>query len=64
MSFLYHFGTLGNGLPARRNRMTGVVCFVLWKAGQHGHTKDFWFRCGPGHVFTPDGATKGIKTPW
>jgi hypothetical protein len=32
------------GRPARRRRKTGEVQFVLWKAGQQGHTNDYWHR--------------------
>lgn len=30
------------GLKARRNRHTGEVQFVLWKAGERGHVEDYW----------------------
>jgi hypothetical protein len=28
----------------RRNRFTGAVQFVIWKAGEQGHAKDFWIN--------------------
>ena len=40
---LYEYGTC-NKLRARRNRMTGAVQFVLWKAGEQGHDSDFWIN--------------------
>lgn len=27
---------------ARRHRLNGEVQFLLWKAGEHGHAKDYW----------------------
>lgn len=30
--------------PARRDRITGEVQFVLWKAGEQGHQQDYWHR--------------------
>ena len=44
---LYEYGTCGDG-PARRNRLTGEVQFVLWKAGEQGHTEDYWHKFGAG----------------
>ena len=29
---------------ARRNRFTGEVQFVLWKAGEQGHNEDYWHK--------------------
>ena len=40
---LYEYGVC-NRLRARRNRITGDVQFVLWKAGQQGHKKDLWIN--------------------
>lgn len=38
----YVYGTAGsNNRPARRHR-SGRVEFVLWKAGERGHTEDYW----------------------
>lgn len=34
--------------PARRHRFSGEVQFVLWKAGEQGHTEDYW------HAFNSD----------
>jgi hypothetical protein len=36
-------GTL-RGSPARRHRKTGECQFVLWQAGEQGHTADHWIR--------------------
>ena len=60
---VYQFGVLETGTRARRNPRTGVVEFVLWKAGQQGHAEDYWHPCGSCHIFTPDGSTEGIETP-
>jgi hypothetical protein len=27
----------------RRNKLTGEVQFILWDAGEQGHTKDYWY---------------------
>ena len=37
----WEYGTC-NGLKARRNKTTGVVQFILWKAGEQNHKKHFW----------------------
>lgn len=39
---LYTYGRCLDS-PARRNRLTGTVEFVLWKAGEQGHDRDFWY---------------------
>lgn len=59
---LYEYGTCA-GTKARRNRLTGKVQFVLWKAGEQGHTEDYWIRFGEGWEtqFKPD-ASIGSKT--
>lgn len=44
---LYEYGFVGD-TPARRNRKTGEVQFVLWKAGEQGHKEDFWHKFGNG----------------
>lgn len=44
---LYEYGICG-GKKARRSRLTGEVQFVLWKAGEQGHTKDYWHKFGDG----------------
>jgi hypothetical protein len=31
-----------NGQKARKHKIKGNVQFVLWKAGEKGHTKDYW----------------------
>lgn len=54
----YEYGTLGNGLRARRHRRSGLVEFVLWKAGEQGHEEDYWHRAGDGHEFIPEMRTK------
>lgn len=40
------YGTC-RGHVARRHRRTGEVEFVLWKAGEHGHSVDFWIGMDP-----------------
>ena len=40
---LYEYGVC-NRLRARRNRITGEVQFVLWKAGEQGHKDDWWIN--------------------
>ncbi len=52
---LYEYGHVGD-TPARRNRMTGEVQFVLWKAGEQGHQQDYWHKFGDGWEkrFAPD----------
>lgn len=27
---------------ARRHKLSGNVQFVIWQAGEHGHTSDYW----------------------
>lgn len=34
--------------PVRLDTHTGRVQFVLWKAGEQGHTEDYWHDMGPG----------------
>lgn len=43
MGSIYEYGTC-NELYARRNKLTGVVQFILWKAGEQGHKKDYWIN--------------------
>lgn len=31
-----------NGVSARRHKKNGNVQFVLWTAGEQGHTEDYW----------------------
>lgn len=38
---LWEYGVCNN-MRARRNRLTGAVQFILWKAGEQGHEKDYW----------------------
>jgi len=38
-----------NELPARKNRFTKEVQFVLWKRGQHGHASDYWIAFDRSH---------------
>ena len=33
---------------SRKNNITGDVEFVLWKAGEQGHKKDYWHKMGLG----------------
>lgn len=52
---LYEYGHVSD-TPARRNRTTGEVQFVLWKAGEQGHQQDYWHKFGDGweKQFVPD----------
>lgn len=43
----YEYGTC-DGRKARRHKRTGDVQFILWKAGEQGHKKDFWISFGYG----------------
>ena len=47
---------LRTGQRVRRNRHTGEVQFILWKAGEQGHVTDCWYRIGDGwaNYFIPD----------
>jgi hypothetical protein len=36
----WEYGTC-NGIRARTHK-SGAVQFVIWKAGEHGHTEDYW----------------------
>lgn len=45
---VFEYGRIGNGLRARRNRFTGEVQFLLWKAGEQGHDSDFYQCVGAG----------------
>ena len=47
-SSLWEHGTV-NGQAARRHKITGGCQFVLRKAGEQGHTEDYWHRFGDGH---------------
>ena len=38
-----------NTVKARRNRITGHVQFILWKAGEQGYKKDFWYDLHESH---------------
>jgi hypothetical protein len=55
----YECGRIG-ALRSRRHRYTGEVQFILWHAGEQGHTTDYWHRMGDGwaNYFIPD-----IDTP-
>lgn len=57
---LYEYGHVSD-IPARRNRKTGEVQFVLWKAGEQGHQQDFWHKFGDGWEkrFVPDLSKNG-----
>ena len=43
------------GTPYRRNRFTRHVQFIMWRAGEQGHTRDFWIDTDPYWfpLFTP-----------
>lgn len=40
---IWQYGTCNN-LHARRNKVSGVVEFVLWRAGEHGHMVEYWHK--------------------
>lgn len=42
--------------PVRLDTQTGRVQMILWKAGQQGHTDDYWHEMGAGweEFFVPD----------
>jgi len=41
---VWEYGICGPNMKhARRHRRKGNVQFILWKAGQHEHTEDFWY---------------------
>jgi len=43
----WEYGTAIVSTRARRHRRTGEVQCVLWKAGEQGHTVDFWHEIDP-----------------
>lgn len=51
----WEHGRLGNGLLARRHRVTREIQFLIWKSGQQGHAKDIYYQAGSGHEFIPGG---------
>ena len=56
MKLLYEYGKMGI-VTARRNRITGKLEILLWKAGQQGHKTNYWHEAGAGHedeFVTPD----------
>lgn len=58
----WEYGTC-NGRNARRNKKTGAVQFVLWEAGEAGHTVDYWhnFDSSWWSSFIKE---KQMKLPW
>lgn len=38
----YVYGTAGAHQRAARKHKSGRVEFVMWKAGEQGHTQDYW----------------------
>lgn len=52
----YEYGTVRE-TKARRDRRTGEVQFVLWKAGEQGHEADYWHKFDDSWwpLFVPDG---------
>jgi hypothetical protein len=42
----WEYGTCRD-MPARRHCRTGEVQFVMWKAGEQGHAKDYWHQFHP-----------------
>lgn len=45
---VWEYGKLNNGVKARRNKLTGKVQLLLWKAGEQGHTEDCYHKVGHG----------------
>lgn len=40
----YVYGMCGMGIGTHsRKRRDGVVEFIMWRAGEHGHEQDFWY---------------------
>lgn len=40
----WEYGTFRDGKRARRNTKTGAVQFVMWMAGEQGHSEDYWIN--------------------
>lgn len=60
----FEYGTAGKGRGrARRNLKTGIVEFVLWKAGEQGHKTDYWHPLDKSWfpTFRPDKQSKGVN---
>lgn len=38
----YVYGTAGNDQRPARKHKSGRVEFVMWKAGEQGHERDYW----------------------
>lgn len=38
----YVYGTAGAHQRTARKHKSGRVEFVMWKAGEHGHVRDYW----------------------
>lgn len=38
----YIYGTAGNDRRLARRHKSGRVEFVMWKAGEQGHERDYW----------------------
>lgn len=55
----WEYGTC-NKQVARRRIKKGNVQFIMWKAGEQGHTEDFWINFDPWwwdkFVLIPDNA--------
>lgn len=45
---MWKYGKIGNGVQARKSRLTGKVYVLVWLAGQHGHKKNWYHQCGIG----------------
>lgn len=43
---VWEYGTCANKL-ARKHKLKGNVQFILWKAGEQGHKKDYWHNFDP-----------------
>jgi hypothetical protein len=51
---IWEYGTCRDA-PARRSKHDGRVQFILWQAGQTGHTEEYWyeFHSSWWHKFQP-----------
>jgi len=62
-SVIWEYGLCSKSI-ARRHKTNGEVQFVLWKAGEQGHTEDYWHPFGYGHAefFRPNSWMFGKPT--
>jgi len=62
---IWEKGRISNGLKAKRSRITGRVYVMIWKSGEQGHKKDFYYQCGYGWelTFTRDSSKHTNRPP-